>query len=61
MESKLRKKRLAAGYKTLDAVKEKTGIAMSTLSNIETGKNSPRISTLRVLAELYGCKIGDLL
>lgn len=45
---------------TLAQVKEKTGVSMATLSNLENGKGFPRMATLSKLAECYGVDAGKI-
>ena len=59
MELTLRAARVNAGL-TQEQVHERLGIAMSTLSQIECGKSSPRYNTLCELCELYGISVGQL-
>jgi transcriptional regulator with XRE-family HTH domain len=37
-----------------------TGISVSSISNIETGKTDPRMSTVSQLLSCYGASLGDL-
>jgi transcriptional regulator with XRE-family HTH domain len=37
-----------------------TGISISSISNIETGKTDPRMSTTTQLLSCYGASLGDL-
>lgn len=49
----LKAARINAGL-TQEQVREKTGIARSTLMRWERGRSSPRVRDLAVLCELYG-------
>lgn len=46
---------------TQERVAELTGIKAQTLSRIETGRIQASIATVRVLARVLGCTMGDLL
>lgn len=39
---------------------EKSGISKSEINNIENGKRSPTLDTLKKLADALGCRIEDL-
>lgn len=43
------------------ALAEKAGVRAATLSDIETGKIDPRISTMKALAEALGVDVDDLI
>lgn len=42
------------------SVYQMTGVSVSSISNIETGKTDPRMSTLTQLLTCYGASLGDL-
>jgi transcriptional regulator with XRE-family HTH domain len=42
------------------SVYEMTGVSVSSISNIETGKTDPRISTVTQLLSCYGASLRDL-
>ncbi|MEN6525038.1 MAG: XRE family transcriptional regulator, partial [Candidatus Polarisedimenticolia bacterium] len=46
---------------TLSAVRERTGIGVSSLSELETGKRDPTVVQLKSLAECFHASIADLL
>lgn len=52
--------RKKAGYSQA-YVAEKLGISAASVCQWETGKTMPRASMLARIADLYGCKIDDLL
>lgn len=54
------KQRLKAGI-TQEYVAYKLGIDRSTVAKWETGVSFPRPAMLRRIANLYGCKVDDLL
>lgn len=58
--TKLREIRLKNNLK-LREISEKTGILSSSLSMYETGARKIGIYQLKKLAELYNCKIDDLI
>ena len=37
-----------------------TGVSVSSISNIETGKSNPRMSTVTRLLSCYGASLGDI-
>lgn len=45
---------------TQKQVCEKLGLKQNTLSQYENSRREPNLATLKKLAELYGCKIDDL-
>lgn len=51
--------RRAAGL-TQAALAEKSGQRSATISDIESGKTDPRLSTLKALAGALGLEIGDI-
>ena len=51
--------RKAAGL-TQAALAEKSGQRSATISDIESGKTDPRLSTLKALAGALGLEIGDI-
>lgn len=53
-------KREAAGY-SQEAVAATFGISHTTVCGWEKGKWLPRLETIVRIAELYGCKVDDLL
>lgn len=57
---KLKTARKRAGYPTQAEVAEILGITVATLSNYETGKTSPKHTTARKMAELYGKSLDEL-
>lgn len=57
---KLKTARKRAGYTTQAEVAEILGISVTTLSNYESGKTSPKHSTARRMAELYGRSLDEL-
>ncbi len=46
---------------TQQELKEKSGVAASTISDLETGRSKARISTARRLAEALGVKPAELM
>lgn len=59
MKLTLKAARINAGF-TQEQVKEKTGIARSTLTNWESGRNLPRSDKLKQICELYGISIEEI-
>lgn len=57
---KLKSARLALQL-TLETVKERSGIGVSTLSEFENGRREPRLGQLKRLAELYRRSLASLL
>ena len=45
---------------SMSAVYQMTGVSVSSISNIETGKTDPRMSTVTQLLSCYGASLGDL-
>ena len=45
---------------SMASVYEMTGVSVSSISNIETGKTDPRISTVTQLLSCYGASLRDL-
>jgi transcriptional regulator with XRE-family HTH domain len=45
---------------SMSSVFQMTGVSVSTISNIETGKTDPRMSTVTQLLSCYGASLGDL-
>lgn len=45
---------------SMASVSQMTGISVSSISNIETGKTDPRMSTATQLLSCYGASLGDL-
>lgn len=45
---------------SMASVYEMTGVSVSSISNIETGKTDPRISTVTHLLSCYGASLRDL-
>lgn len=58
MKISLKGARVNAGLK-VGQVAEKLGVTVDTIWNYEKGKTQPKLPALRVLAELYGCKVED--
>ena len=56
----LKTARKRAGYPTQSEVAERLGLTVTTLSNYETGKTSPKHSTAVKMAELYGVPLDML-
>ena len=56
---RLREVREELGYSQKE-LSEKTGVALSTISGIETGKHKARPATLRKLAEAMGVDIREV-
>ena len=56
----LKAARVNAGLTQKEA-SEKLGISKVTLSNWETGKTSPRADQSRVLSEIYGVSLDELI
>lgn len=56
---KLKAARVQAGLTQADAAK-KIGISVTSLSNYETNKKSPKISTLNKICELYKIKVSEV-
>jgi DNA-binding XRE family transcriptional regulator len=52
--------RKAAGL-TQGQLAERCGLRSATISDFEKGKNDPRLSTLRALAEGLGLEVGDII
>lgn len=46
---------------TLEALYEKSGISVSTLSKVENGKTSPSVDVLKAYSETFGVTLGYLL
>lgn len=46
---------------TQDELAEKIGVLQTSISQWELGLCKPRISTLFKMADLFGCKVDDLL
>ena len=59
MKLTLKAARINAGF-TQEQVKEKTGIARSTLTNWESGRNLPRSDKLKQICELYGISTEEI-
>jgi transcriptional regulator with XRE-family HTH domain len=57
--AKLRQLRQAKRF-SMAAVWQMTGVSVSSISNIETGKTDPRLSTVTQLLSCYGASLGDL-
>lgn len=57
--AKLRRLRHASQL-SMASVSEMTGISVSSISNIETGKTDPRMSTVTELLSCYGASLGHL-
>lgn len=55
----LKAARINAGL-TQEQVREKTGVARSTLKNWENGKNLPRLDKLQKVCTLYGIPIEEI-
>lgn len=45
---------------SMSSVCQMTGVSMSSISNIETGKTDPRMSTVSQLLSCYGASLRDL-
>ncbi|MDW7709895.1 MAG: cupin domain-containing protein [Deferrisomatales bacterium] len=56
---KLKSARLARGY-SLEELARRTGFSKSFLSQIENGKNSPSIASLKTITQVLGVSIGEL-
>lgn len=56
----LKTARKRAGYPTQAEVAERLGVTVTTLSNYETGRTSPKHSTAVKMAELYGVHLDKL-
>jgi transcriptional regulator with XRE-family HTH domain len=57
--AKLRQLREAKGL-SMSSVHQMTGVSVSSISNIETGKTDPRMSTITQLLSCYGASLKDL-
>jgi transcriptional regulator with XRE-family HTH domain len=57
--AKLRKIREAKRL-SMSSVYQMTGVSVSSISNIETGKTDPRMSTITQLLSCYGASLRDL-
>jgi HTH-type transcriptional regulator/antitoxin HipB len=57
---KVRYERRARGW-TQEELAAKAGIALASVSRIETGHNEPRITSLRRIAKAFGLEPRDLL
>ena len=57
--AKLRQIREAKGF-SMSSVFQMTGVSVSSISNIETGKTDPRMSTVTQLLSCYGASLRDL-
>lgn len=55
----LRTRRKAAGIYQ-GTLADKIGVALCSVSNWETGRCQPKPETLLDLADVLGCKVGDL-
>lgn len=49
----LKEMREAAGYKSQDAAADASGLAQTTISNLEQGLGDMRLSSLEALATIY--------
>ena len=56
----IKKYRKKAGF-TQAAAAKKLGVSSNAVSQWETGTRSPSVTRLRLIAELFGCRIDDLL
>lgn len=45
--------------KSLEALSAETSLSMATLSNLETGKSSPRYTTIRILLDALGIPLSQ--
>lgn len=60
LAARLRAAREASRLSQREAA-EKAGISDETLNQLESGKMAnPRLETLRALARVYGCTVGEL-
>lgn len=59
-QQRLKRKRIALGLSLTD-VRDISGVAISSLSELENGNASARPATLARLAAAYGCEITDLM
>ena len=59
MKLTLKAARINAGF-TQEQVKEKTGIARSTLTNWESGRTLPRSDKLKQICKLYGISTEEI-
>lgn len=57
----IRSKRRALNTMTLARLANRLGCSVGHISDIETGKVSPRINELRLLSGVLGCAVVDLL
>lgn len=57
--AKLRQMREAKRL-SMSSVHQMTGVSVSSISNIETGKTDPRMSTVTQLLSCYGASLSDL-
>jgi transcriptional regulator with XRE-family HTH domain len=57
---KLRRRRFAAGLSST-ALAERSGLALSTISDYEHGRRSPSPDSLSRLAQALGCETTDLM
>ena len=46
---------------TMHAIKDQTGLAVSTLSSVENGVNMPSVETLFILAQVFGVTLDRFL
>ena len=56
----IKKYRKKAGF-TQSAAAKKLGVSSNAVSQWETGVRSPSVTRLRLMAELFGCTIDNLL
>ena len=59
MKQRFKEYRKKAGLTQAEAAK-KVGVTQSSISYWEKGKTTPSVESLFRMAEVYGCKIGDL-
>ncbi len=59
-QQRLKRTRIALGL-SLNDVRDRCGLTISALSELENGRASARPATLARLAAAYGCEITDLM
>lgn len=57
---KLRAMRVLKGY-TTEMLAQKTGLNRNTINQYETGKHTPRIDNLKIIAKVLECELSDIL
>lgn len=58
--NKYRRLRMLASLSVEEAAK-RIGVTKGNIGHWEAGRNQPRVSRLRRIADVYGCSVADLL